>query len=237
MCAISCTARSKASWLALDGLVVPAILRTYCSAAALISSLRRRGLEVVEGVDVPAHAFHGTPGAGVRSEIAIQSPCRAEAWSADRRGRRATNAIEPTNGDEDDHGSRDQERAQATHVRTPARLRRTCRAAACSRCRTAHIHCSQLNRIAMKNVTGMQQPAGHPLGVLRWSGSSRTGPARRTAAARCSSQVSTRSMRATMLELLHVDHPHHAQQHEAQREVEEQLATSRRAPPTSRHPR
>ena len=61
MCAISCTARSNASWFAFDGFVVPAILRTYCSAAAWTSSERGGGLEVVEGVDVPAHAPDDTP--------------------------------------------------------------------------------------------------------------------------------------------------------------------------------
>ena len=37
--AISCTARLKASSLALDGLVLPLILRTYCSAAASTSAV------------------------------------------------------------------------------------------------------------------------------------------------------------------------------------------------------
>src|SRR3954471_23417775 len=39
MCAISATACSNASALALDGLRIPATLRTYCSAAARLSSL------------------------------------------------------------------------------------------------------------------------------------------------------------------------------------------------------
>jgi Cu+-exporting ATPase len=38
ICAISCTAASKASSLALEGLVLPLILRTYCRAAACTSS-------------------------------------------------------------------------------------------------------------------------------------------------------------------------------------------------------
>ena len=43
MWAISCTARSKASWFAFDGFVVPAILRTYCRAAAWTSSVVAAG--------------------------------------------------------------------------------------------------------------------------------------------------------------------------------------------------
>ena len=38
MWAISCTARSNASSLALEGFVAPLILRTYCRAAACTSS-------------------------------------------------------------------------------------------------------------------------------------------------------------------------------------------------------
>src|SRR5581483_8554737 len=38
MCAISCTARSKAASFAFDGLFMPLTLRTYCSAAECTSS-------------------------------------------------------------------------------------------------------------------------------------------------------------------------------------------------------
>src|SRR4029079_6184349 len=47
--ATSSTARSKASWFAADGLVVPLTLRTYCRAAARISSVVAGGAEVFMG--------------------------------------------------------------------------------------------------------------------------------------------------------------------------------------------
>src|SRR3546814_5746434 len=49
MWAISETASSKVAWLAWDGLVVPAILRTYCSAAAVTSSLVAGGSKLLRG--------------------------------------------------------------------------------------------------------------------------------------------------------------------------------------------
>ena len=55
MCAISSTARMNTASFAFDGFVEPLTLRTYWSAAAWISSLGRRRIEVVERPDVPAH--------------------------------------------------------------------------------------------------------------------------------------------------------------------------------------
>src|SRR3546814_10824540 len=49
MWAISETASSKVAWLAWDGLVVPAILRTYCNAAAVTSSLVAGGSKLLRG--------------------------------------------------------------------------------------------------------------------------------------------------------------------------------------------
>jgi hypothetical protein len=68
MCAISSTARSKASWFACDGLVVPLTLRTYCSAAARTSSVVAGGSKLFNGrmlrhmqatVGRPRHQTHG----------------------------------------------------------------------------------------------------------------------------------------------------------------------------------
>jgi len=56
MWAISATARSNASAFAWDGFVDPLIFRTYWKRRGLDLVVGRRRLEIVKGVDVPAHA-------------------------------------------------------------------------------------------------------------------------------------------------------------------------------------
>ena len=60
MCAISSTARTNAASFAFDGVADPLTLRTYWSAAARDLVLGGGRLEVVECLDVPAHAFEPT---------------------------------------------------------------------------------------------------------------------------------------------------------------------------------
>ena len=60
MCAISCTARSKAAWLAADGFGGPADLADVLQRGGRDLVAGRRRLEVVERADVAAHASEST---------------------------------------------------------------------------------------------------------------------------------------------------------------------------------
>ena len=70
MCAISCTARSKVSWFACDGLVVPLTLRTNCSAAAWTSSFVAGGSKLFSG----RMLRHMLPSVSQRSKKDTASP-------------------------------------------------------------------------------------------------------------------------------------------------------------------
>src|SRR5690606_19084406 len=71
--AIATTARSNAAALAADGLVIPLILRTYCSAEAWISSSVAGGSKLwsVRMLRHMAPACH--PGRGGQSRVALAS--------------------------------------------------------------------------------------------------------------------------------------------------------------------
>ena len=96
MCAISATARSKAAWLAWDGLVVPLTLRTYCSAAAATSSSVAGGSKLLSG-RMLRHMPRGYVGLATRARASPPScaPCKRSATLATREPRRSCSSARP----------------------------------------------------------------------------------------------------------------------------------------------
>ena len=117
MWAISWTARSNAASLAFDGFVDPLTLRTYCSAAAWISSSVAVGSSCGR-LDVPAHARHGSGRQHAQiSDNRLRGRARADAPSAPSRACRSVPRMHPSRS-----GGLSREHAAAVAFRHPGRL-------------------------------------------------------------------------------------------------------------------